>query len=503
MTMQLNKRVNECAQYLNDGKLLAKLSGGDVVAQELKYHTACLTGLYNRERTLQLALEKDKCHSSEDLGMYPLAFSELITYITETRSNSEGLSVFRLADILSLYKQRLLQLGIDTPMVNSTRLKDKLLAEIPELETHKKGRDVLLAFHVDVGSILSQASDFNDAILLAKSASILRRQMVDHKSKFDGTFHESCIEESIPPTLLQFVGMIEHGADIKSQLRFGASKTDLAMAQLLQYNCYARYKEGANTHRHSKDRETPFPVYMGMAVYAKTRKRSLVEMLHENGLSISYDRVLEVSAQLGDAAISKYVSDGVVCPHALRRGLFTTSAMDNIDHNPTATTSTTSFHGTSISIFQHPSSENEGQQQEPLKIGKNKIKSVPDLPDSYTNIRPAHFTKKNPTPPQGQGLREPNADLLPSQLALEFEWLEKVSVTQKLDGAIDLTWSAHHAAKKRGPTFEVNITSLLPLLRDQAHSVATVRHVMEKIKDTVAFLNPGQVPIIAAAQSML
>ena len=51
--------------------------------------------------------------------------------------------------------------------------------------------------------------------------------------------------------------MIEHGADIKSQLQFDASKTDLAMAQLLQYNCYGRYREGAATYCHSKDRETP------------------------------------------------------------------------------------------------------------------------------------------------------------------------------------------------------------------------------------------------------
>ena len=40
--------------------------------------------------------------------------------------------------------------------------------------------------------------------------------------------------------------MIEHGVDIKSQLRFGASKTDSAKAQLLRYNCYSRYKEGVN-----------------------------------------------------------------------------------------------------------------------------------------------------------------------------------------------------------------------------------------------------------------
>lgn len=120
--------------------------------------------------------------------------------------------------------------------------------------------------------------------------------MLDHKSTFDGTFNEGCIEEAIPSCLLQFVGMIEHGADIKSQLRFGASKTDLAISQLLQYNCYARYKEGAATHRHSKVHETPFPVYMGMSVNGKTRKRTLVEMLHEHGISISYDRVLEISA---------------------------------------------------------------------------------------------------------------------------------------------------------------------------------------------------------------
>ena len=185
--------------------------------------------------------------------------------------------------------------------------------------------------------------------------------MLDHNSTFDGTFHEGCIEQAIPSTLLQFVAMLGLEADIKSQLRFGASKTDLAIAQLLQYNCYAKYKEGAATHRHSKDRETPFPVYLGMSIYAKTRKRTLVEMLNEHGISISYDRVLEISAQLEDTTVSKYVENGVVCPQVLQKVLFTTSAMDNIDHNPTATTATTSFHGTSVSVFQHPTKEDKGE----------------------------------------------------------------------------------------------------------------------------------------------
>ena len=62
----------------------------------------------------------------------------------------------------------------------------------------------------------------------------------------------------------------------------------------------------------------------------------------------------KISAKLGEAVVCQYVEDGVVCPPSLRTKLFTTSAVDNIDHNPSSTTAKTSFHGTSISICQHP-----------------------------------------------------------------------------------------------------------------------------------------------------
>ena len=67
-----------------------------------------------------------------------------------------------------------------------------------------------------------------------------------------------------------------------------------------------------------------------MRVFAKTRKRQLVEILHENGISIFYDRVLKISAQLGEAVVAQNVEDGVICPPALKKHVFTTSAMDNI-----------------------------------------------------------------------------------------------------------------------------------------------------------------------------
>ena len=100
--------------------LLAKLGGGDAIAQELKYHRACLTALYNRERSHLRSLEKDLHQTKEESDVYPLVLSELVNYIVETSLNSDGPTVFSLADIYQLYQQRLAQLGVNAPTVNTT-----------------------------------------------------------------------------------------------------------------------------------------------------------------------------------------------------------------------------------------------------------------------------------------------------------------------------------------------------------------------------------------------
>ena len=74
-----------------------------------------------------------QCQEGLQQDVYPLAFSELITYIVDTKSCKEGASILRLADAVPLCKRRLEQLGMEKPDVNSTRLKEKLLASMPLL----------------------------------------------------------------------------------------------------------------------------------------------------------------------------------------------------------------------------------------------------------------------------------------------------------------------------------------------------------------------------------
>ncbi len=50
--------------------------------------------------------------------------------------------------------------------------------------------------------------------------------------------------------------------------------------------------------RLAKDRETPLPLYIGLAVHIATRKKRLVTKLFDLGLSVLYDCVISVLTDL-------------------------------------------------------------------------------------------------------------------------------------------------------------------------------------------------------------
>ena len=104
LTMTLDKRLHDCAQTLNDGVLLAQLGGRDAIAQELKYHRACLTALYNRQRSHLRSLEKVSHQTKDEPDAYPLFLSELVNYMIETSLQSDEPTVFPLVDISQLYQ---------------------------------------------------------------------------------------------------------------------------------------------------------------------------------------------------------------------------------------------------------------------------------------------------------------------------------------------------------------------------------------------------------------
>ena len=79
-TYQVDTRVRKCAAQVGDNELLARLSMGDMVALEAKYHSKCLLALYYRAKTTVEAEPKTD-HAK-------IGFSQRLLSSTETADNS-------------------------------------------------------------------------------------------------------------------------------------------------------------------------------------------------------------------------------------------------------------------------------------------------------------------------------------------------------------------------------------------------------------------------------
>ena len=93
---------------------------------------------------------------------------------------------------------------------------------------------------------------------------------------------------------------------------------------------------------------------MRLLLHNKARKYDLIDIHFERGLSVSDDRVLELSTNIANAVIDQSQDDGVVCLSVLREGLFATGNLNNLDHNPLYIhLSSTAFHGKALLLTQH------------------------------------------------------------------------------------------------------------------------------------------------------
>ncbi|CAC5392606.1 unnamed protein product [Mytilus coruscus] len=154
-----------------------------------------------------------------------------------------------------------------------------------------------------------------------------------------------------------------------------STKSDLALAQLLMFNQHSNTQNVSHSFRHSAYLDTPFVRNLDY-LSAKTRKRQLMIHYFNMGNASRTDRVLQISTQLGETEVERYLNEGYFCPLLLKGKVFYHSWVDNIDHNQSSTTSKSSFHGTGISIFQHPMKENVGVGRDQIMLPTSKPKGT-------------------------------------------------------------------------------------------------------------------------------
>ena len=272
----------------------------------------------------------------------------------------------------------------------------------------------------------------------------------------------------MPHLLLALVSTILEGPSIKNQMQPNSTQAALSISQILKYNCVKHIRKEADSNsfvRHRLAQETPVPTYVGLLLHAQTRKRELVDRLYSLGLSISYDRVLRISAELGNNLCQRYHNDQVVCPPSLKGNVFTTSAVDNIDHNPSSTTAKDSFHGTGISLFQHPSCSDDGIDRGTVftRSSASSTKTVNCLPHFYTNVQSISASVKH-SPVSATSIISLQRNGYKKHNEEEYRWLESSRKILEGNTNIDnISWAAYHAKNQESQDRFVTTSALLYL----------------------------------------
>lgn len=154
------------------------------------------------------------------------------------------------------------------------------------------GKKISLFFSKEWSNFLNTDYD-NDAMILTNAANIIRRDIFhSHAFQFNGSFPPGCQQESVPVNLKYLVSMFLNGPNIKDQ-HSTESQACLTLSQMILFNCKKRGSTKSKS-RHSLDLEPPLPLYIGINVHTQTRSKTLVTQLFQFGLSVSYDRILQI-----------------------------------------------------------------------------------------------------------------------------------------------------------------------------------------------------------------
>lgn len=264
--------LRQMATELQDTELLARISGGDLVAIEAKYHYNCLSAYKSKYRSIQRAKSEITC-SNEVSIIQARVFVELLSYIES--GVETGIFIFKLTDQHGIYPDRLNDLGVDV-ITNKTRLKLRLLDHFSgKCQEQSDGKNMLIVFNEGMKKLLKDAVNFRDyeseALIIARTVKILRRDILSWKSQpFTGQFPPGCQDAALPATLKHFVSMLMNGPSVESRQSEFEQQASLTISQLIYFK--SKHKPSVATTKtwQSKEREPPLPLYLGLKLHTTT-----------------------------------------------------------------------------------------------------------------------------------------------------------------------------------------------------------------------------------------
>ena len=144
------------ANDMQDNALLTKISGGDLVAIEAKYHFSCLSENRNRHRSY--LCKKSKEVDTDYERVKARAFVEAVSYV-EVAIKDE-LYMFKVKELRCLYQKRLKEFCYDVE-INKSKFKESILNyfESSGIQEQSDGKNRILISPEGIKSLLKNVFD--------------------------------------------------------------------------------------------------------------------------------------------------------------------------------------------------------------------------------------------------------------------------------------------------------------------------------------------------------
>ena len=205
---------------------------------------------------------------------------------------------------------------------------------------------------------------------------------------------------------------------------------------------------------------------MGLKLHAHDCQKGTISTFHALGISVLYERVMDVRRGLAQAVSRRFAEDGVVVPSNIKRGVSTTGRVDNIDESGCI-----ELHGTAIFLTNQLTRD---PPPPPLSL---------DAPEAVTVQLPSDFA---------------SVQYIDEYAEAWLNHLYKV-LTEK-DGVFQstpVTYSGFLSHNQCEEDVRPRATiGVFPIFYDTASTMAMPKHAMFVIKKAIEFVNPGQVPVI-------
>lgn len=483
------------ASRLQNSRVLNFLSQGTAAAREMNYHKACLTKFHNSYRSL---VNLENSNISEIDFKKELHFRKVVSFILSQRRL--GTNTFKLIDLENMFSEYLAEDSIQYSS-HVTRFGEKLIIQLGsyfeenDIEIRTINRCLSLMFKEDIDEIIKESMSPSTYISsLLSIISPIRAEMSKVANSFSYSFTNDSQMSSVPIQLQVLCSLLVDGCDPNLK---GFSQSSLSIAQLVmyQYRKITGSSSVTTVRRHSKERETPVPVYVGLKLYSSLRSKTVIQRFFSLGLCISYDRVLEICNNISLNLLKRFEHNGVFVAGHLTRNTFTIIAKDNIDLNSRSTKQKKHFHGISMSTMQFPSSIDSSFEHSfiyDLSLVSSKKLS---LPEDYEIINDPPFRPKTPLELPVCTINfeyeEYQVSIYEDQLKREIGWLSQFEQEKQ-------PWSSFHS--KSSSELVPGKHSLMPLINEKVNTLKAQYHTMNIIKKTIEFTNEGQIPVDASDQ---